>query len=137
MIIFRHLFAANYFLLMSIRRSRFLKPFSRGGEDFGAMCFVVCSQFHLLCLIVWILKTIFKFELPVGLNSKQVLFCYIITAVWFYSGYKYFISDNLRKNRFIDQFNSMSKRNQVYWKSFAMFLMLVPVWFLLYILMKR
>jgi len=82
-IFFQRIFAVYYLLLIKLRRNKTFRHLNRGGtEDFGALCFVFCSQFYLLCFFLYGLKKIIGFEMTVFYNGNSALkFIILIVAV--------------------------------------------------------
>lgn len=141
MIFFQRLFASYYLILISLRRSRILRRLNRGGtEDLGAMCLVVCVQFYFLCILIFVLKRFIGFKIPTfthGLNVFQTILLILIIGSWIYFNNKYFLSNRQKRNKFIDSFIKVSKIKKVYWNAVALFLMFTPVWFLIYIILRK
>lgn len=140
MFFIQRLFAVYYLFLVRLRRNKIFRHLNRGGtEDFGAMCFVLCSLFYLLILILYFLKVAIGFQILVLTQNpllSKVIIITILGLILFMS-YKYFISNRARRNKFIDSFNELSSRNKLIWKVFGIFLMLSPVWFLIYLFFNR
>ena len=104
------------------------------------MLLVICSQFYIICIIVWALKKSVGLNVPIfpqGLSVLQRILIITIIAIWFYLGYKYFLSDRKKRNKFIDDFRETEGNKKIIWKLIAFALLLTPVWFLLFIILLR
>jgi len=140
MLFSQRLFAVYYLMLIKLRRNKFLRHMNRGGtEDFGAVCFVFCSQLYILFFIAWVIKKIGGFEttpLPKGLSIPSKMIICAIMGIWLYFSSKYFIGNRERRNKFIDNFRSLNSKEKTLWNIIGSFLMFIPLWLLLYVLVK-
>jgi hypothetical protein len=140
-IFFQRLFAAYYFILIRPRRIRTLRHFSLGGtEDFGAMCLVLISQLLIFGCIFFLLRhSIGSSTLSFSGNvfSLRKIFALLILAIWLYAGNKYFLSDRNRRNKFIESFRSLTKKQKLYWYLMGIFFLSAPIWLIIYSLLKH
>ena len=137
--LFQRLFAAYYLLLIKLRRIKLFRLLNRGNSgDFGTLCFVMLTQFYLLCLITYLLKLIIGFRIP--RFSKEDIYVkvtfVILWLIWLYFSNKYFISNRERRNKFIDSLRNLNYKQRLFWELLAYFTMLTPVWFLIYIIIR-
>lgn len=140
MIFFQTLFAAYYLILIKLRRNKMLRHLNRGGtEDFGAMIFVILSSFYLIILFIFFLKRIFGFPIPViqktSIIPRIIIILLVLVIIYFCN--KYFISDRARRNKFIENFREFNVREKLIWNLIAIFLMLIPVWYLIFLIIKK
>lgn len=137
---FQLLFAANYSLLIKLRRNKIFRHLNRPEEDFSAMLFVILTQFYLLIIAFVILIKAFNVNIDEFIKRQGNPFVFLILfliAIWIYFGNKYFVANRERRNFFINMFDSLSEKQRRLWKYIALFFMLVPVWFLIGILLLQ
>jgi hypothetical protein len=134
------MFAVYYIILIKLRRSKVLRHLNRGGtEDFSATLFVIFSALYIFILFVFFLKKIFGFQIPViqktSITPKFIIILLSIAIIYF--SRKYFISDRVRRNKFIESFRCLKRSQKLLWTSFSIFLLLAPIWFLIFLILKK
>jgi hypothetical protein len=141
MLLFQRIFAVYYTMLIKIRRSRFLRHLNRGsGEDFSAVGFTVLSQFYIVLFIIWKVMNIIGH--PMNSFDKKAsnilkILVVAVCGVLLYVNSNYFLKNRERRNYFIDSFRALSFNKKVLWNLIAIFLMISPFLFAIYLTIEK
>mgnify|MGYP006902004017 CR=1 FL=1 len=120
MVFFDRLFSAYYFLLLKLRQLVIVK--SRI-EDFQAMSLVLISQILTISVCTSLLKRR-KIIGDIGLTKPIVI---VFVLIFFYIGYKYFLSNQKRKTKIIDEYRNLSRAEKVIWEIISIGFILGPL----------